>query len=54
MLDKPQGRKPRRRAQRVRWALGRYGDLGGGVVRGDARGQAGFADQLGVRCAVLW
>ena len=45
MLDKPQGRKPRHGPQRFRWALRRYGDLGGGVVHGDACVQAGFADE---------
>src|SRR5258706_15806978 len=54
MLDKPQGRKPRDSARRVRWALRRYGDLVGRAVHGDACVQAGFPDELGGRCAVLW
>jgi hypothetical protein len=54
MLDKPQGRKPRHGPRQVRWALRRYGDLGGGVARGEARVQAGFADELGLRRAARW
>ena len=54
MLDKPQGRKPRHGPRRVRWALGRYGDLGGGVVHGDARVQAVVAVELGARCSLRW
>ena len=50
MLDKPQGRKPRHGPRRVRWALRRYGDLGGGVVHGDARVQLVVAVELGSRC----
>ena len=51
MLDKPQGRKPRHGPRRVRWALRRYGDLGGGVVHGDAHVQALVAFELGLRCS---
>lgn len=50
MLDKPQGRKPRHGPRRVRWALRRYGDLGGGVVHGDARVRPVVAVELGSRC----
>lgn len=50
MLDKPQGRKPRHGPQRVRWALRRYGDLSGGVVRGDACVRTMGAVELGSRC----
>ena len=51
MLDKPQGRKPRHGPQRVRGALRRYGDLGGGVVHGDVPEQPVVAVELGLRCS---
>ena len=38
--------------RRVRWALRRYGDLGGGVVHGDARVQAVVRVELGARRSV--